>query len=171
MLSHWVHMRASGREKRGVAEALLATDRNPYFDCSAYAMQLEPYLELFPRERIHITTMDDLERDPARTMREIFAFLGIDAEFFSDEFRKVFHASSKKRRRTGLDLALSRVIPRPVMKRLRTVPFLENRLLVPISKPTLTDAEHAELRTRFRGEIQKLRELTGRTFEDWRTAE
>lgn len=49
-----------------------------------YAAQLEPYLRLFPRERVAIYLYDDLVADPERLFRDLFSFLGVDPGFVPD---------------------------------------------------------------------------------------
>ena len=43
-----------------------------------YGANLERYLAIFPASRIHIVWHEDFVRDPAATVRRIFAFLGVD---------------------------------------------------------------------------------------------
>ncbi len=167
MLSHYVHLCSSGRERRSPTKALTAKGRNAYLDCSSYYLQLEPYLELYPRSRIHITTLEELQADPAKTMRSIFRFLDIDDEFFTDAFVKVYHSSTKKRRRTRVDRILERVLPTSMAKRVRSMPRFDSLLQKPVEKPTLPDSARGEIRRRLSEDVARLRELTGRDFSKW----
>jgi len=46
-----------------------------------YGDQLGWYLNLFPRENLMIAFFDDLKKDPAWFIRDIFAFIGVNADF------------------------------------------------------------------------------------------
>lgn len=70
------HMR-EGRESRAVADVL--TPGNHAYDRSFYYERLKRWYELFPREQIHVIVFEEFAADPARTMREMLAFLGVDA--------------------------------------------------------------------------------------------
>jgi hypothetical protein len=52
-----------------------------YRRVASYAVQVERYLRLFGRQRIHVTLFDDLKADPAAAYREILLFLGVDPGF------------------------------------------------------------------------------------------
>jgi hypothetical protein len=49
-----------------------------YLDMGFYGGQLERYLNLFPRDQLHIILYDDFQKAPAEVLRNIFAFLGVD---------------------------------------------------------------------------------------------
>lgn len=49
-----------------------------YCDVSYYAMQIKPYLEIFASERLKVLTLEELIRDPQRTIVDIFTWLGVD---------------------------------------------------------------------------------------------
>ncbi|RBP39043.1 sulfotransferase domain-containing protein [Roseimicrobium gellanilyticum] len=49
-----------------------------YYRSSRYDLQLENYLEHFPRERFLVLTLGEWKADPAYWLREIFGFLEVD---------------------------------------------------------------------------------------------
>lgn len=58
---------------------LAAIRREPEFTAfSDYAMQLEPYLAAFGRDRVLVLTFEELVSEPKRILRETFAWLGVD---------------------------------------------------------------------------------------------
>jgi sulfotransferase family protein len=64
---------------KGFREALEA---NPgYLDGGRYARHLQRYLDLFPRERLHVSLFDEARIDPLAAMREVYGFLGVDPSF------------------------------------------------------------------------------------------
>lgn len=46
-----------------------------------YLEQLKPYFETFSKENIYIEYSENFFKDPARILKEIFAFLGVDSSF------------------------------------------------------------------------------------------
>jgi hypothetical protein len=56
-------------------------------DSSDYLLQINQYLEYFPRESFLFLLLDDLKRDPEALLRNAFRFLGVDekADFLAAE--------------------------------------------------------------------------------------
>lgn len=48
---------------------------------SRYAMQLDPYVEHFGRERVHLIVLEEFERSPGECLRRVSEFLEIDPSF------------------------------------------------------------------------------------------
>ncbi len=55
-----------------------------YFRFSLYSNQVKQYLDVFPREQVHVLLFEDLKRRPVETTQEIFKFLGVDPSFTPD---------------------------------------------------------------------------------------
>jgi hypothetical protein len=75
-LSHYWHFVNDGREDLPPFEAVHR--REDYVARSDYARQLKPYIDVFRRERVFTLTLEELEREPAATMRRLFTWLGVD---------------------------------------------------------------------------------------------
>jgi Sulfotransferase domain len=74
--SHYLHEVAALREPRSLERALR---ENPiYLDRSRYAMQLERYLEHFPRERLLVLRAEDLFHAPLEVLPRVYTFVGVD---------------------------------------------------------------------------------------------
>jgi hypothetical protein len=95
ILSHWRHATGAGYETGEMDERLAAPD-TAYVQRSLYWMQLQPYLELFPREQIAIFTQEELQSGRQQTMRRAFEFAGVDASFVSEQFSREWEKSSAK---------------------------------------------------------------------------
>src|SRR5436305_1667598 len=54
------------------------TPHRTYIDSGYYADQLERYLQLFPREQLHVVVFDDLVARSVETMERLYHFLGVD---------------------------------------------------------------------------------------------
>lgn len=59
---------------------------------SRYADQLERWLELYPREQLHVLTLEQLAADPQGTMDDVHAFLGLPPHRYED--LKPLHTAS-----------------------------------------------------------------------------
>lgn len=69
MVSHYLHNRQLGRERRTLADAVAARSyRNNYVHTSLYHFQISAFLDHFPLERVLIATTEDL-RVPVRLCR------------------------------------------------------------------------------------------------------
>ena len=128
--SHYEHRVAIGSERSPLPEAVI---RDPiYAACSSYSMQIERYLEVFPREQLLLLTAEGLRSDREATVREVFAFLGVDpsvipptlgTEYYRTEGRARFppiaarvrhavkqHVPGAKRAKELVDSTLPRVV-------------------------------------------------------------
>jgi hypothetical protein len=118
MRSHYQHLVMTGVEKSPPEVALL---QNPvYLDSSRYAMQLERYLDHFPREQILIVTSDDLKADRLATVQRVYRFLGVDpthvpevlaTEFYRTEQRSTYSPAVLYARRLAKRHLLQGKIP------------------------------------------------------------
>jgi hypothetical protein len=84
--SHYWHAVSNGRESRAFAEAVraeLADERpegtEPYIRRGFYSPPLRRYLDQFG-DNVRVLFLEELSRDPARTMHGLFDFLGVAPE-------------------------------------------------------------------------------------------
>jgi hypothetical protein len=106
--SHYQHRVAVGAEKNPVGRAVL---ENPtYLNFSRYTFQIEQYLPHFSRDRLLVITSESLRGDRLDTIRRVYAFLGVsadfvpstlDQEFYRTEGRPVFPSAVWALRRTA----------------------------------------------------------------------
>lgn len=166
LVSHYLHRIGRGTETGSLAEAV---DRHAGLTtASSYAMQLKEYLRFFPKERIRVVCFEDLLKEPARIMRELFEFVGVDANFESDVFAQPFHKNRLDRpRRPKFFMAMKRHAPVMNEILLRTPPPLRSLLFKPVERPQIDDEVRAELSARFKDEVAWLREFSGQKFASW----
>lgn len=62
-----------------------------------YGRILSNYLEIYNKNKMLIIFTEDLAIQPIKCMREIFNFLEVSNEFYSDIFEKQFHSGGEKR--------------------------------------------------------------------------
>jgi hypothetical protein len=171
-LSHYRHMVAERKEERSWLEVLADPDEQ-YSRRSFYHYQLEQYLPFYDMGRILVVQQEALLNDRARTLAEVFAWLGVDSSFSSLQFRYRRHRSVRKRRLTNLGVRVSRTAP---MSRIASMDdpkrwMLEDVIYWPVSRavprPHMDASVLQELRARFHDDAQRLRRLTGLALEGW----
>ncbi|NNE08124.1 MAG: sulfotransferase [Gemmatimonadetes bacterium] len=177
--AHFLGRRRDGLEPRADFRAVVATELSAplpddvafgsYLGCGRYHHFLRGYYERFPHERIRVFLFDDLRRDLPGLMREIYAFLDVDAGFSPD--------TTYRHNRTG-------VIENPVARFVwtRTAPirtllrplwpeFVRDGVhplkAVSLVKPELDPAIRADLIDVFREDVIRLQNLIGRDLAHW----
>jgi hypothetical protein len=139
-----------------------------------YATQLERYLAVFPPERILVIDHDDLVAERHATMRRAFRFLGVEEGFVSPRFAEVSNAAAARYHpgRAGAVLYRSRLAERirlSLPRGAQEAIFRPARMLTRrrFDAPTPSDEVLDALREAYRGEVERLRELTGQPFAGW----
>jgi hypothetical protein len=174
-VSHHQHRVAVDGERRPLAEALSDLS-DPYSPCicpSLYASQLDRYLGCFPQERILVIDQAELLADRTSTLREIFSFLSVDSEFRSDRFEEELYKSEERR---VYPAGYAGFIQRTVVPRLQWIPArvrrslrdsVERTFMPRVPEVVLGDELRTRLQEHYVGDVQRLRELTGKAFPTW----
>ncbi|MFP4576017.1 MAG: sulfotransferase family protein [Coleofasciculus sp.] len=173
IISHYMHWYGAGLENRSLSDALRKIESSRYTRRCLYYMQLDQYLNYFPKSNIFIMTTEDLYNKPQKNMQKLFTFLEVDNLFFNKSFSRLHHQSSKKRRKNALGKYLEKSpigetidhLPRPIREKAKTLlyfPFSQK-----VQRPTLDKTLEAELIDYLRPDINRLRDYTGLAFEDW----
>jgi hypothetical protein len=162
-------------EQRSFADALRDFDapENRVVMASRYAFQIDRWREHFPDERILVLDQRALLTERLATLRETFAFLGVDPDFTTPEFDRLHNVRSNKMRanRAGLWLhergllERARRATRPLPDRLREP--LKTLVADPVPTPELDPALRAELEAHLHDDAERLRAYTGKRFEHW----
>jgi Sulfotransferase domain len=133
-----------------------------------YADMLGRYVALFPPEQLKVILLEDLEADPHRTVRALFAFLGVDPDFVPD-LSKIANPGGEPKNKLLHGLlsdprlrVMSRgVLPRGVVDRLRE---LRSRNL---AKQPLKPEDRRAAIGLFRDDILRTQDLIGRDLAAW----
>lgn len=133
-----------------IAEALHAFPR--YVDASRYAFQLEQYLEHYPRDRVLVISSDRLRNDRRATIRSVYEFVGVDADFDSSTFDQEFRRTADLRKWGSWKRRPLRGLRRPVRVTVDT---------------TLAEDVEAWLWSQFDPDLVRLRDLVGPDFDLW----
>jgi hypothetical protein len=176
-VSQYQMLVTEGEERRSFSDAIARLDdADPhlfYLTCqSFYAHQVELYLEHFPRERLLVLDQADLLSDRDATLRSVFAFLGVDADYRSPQFDSELFKGGERRR-----------YPRPIsgLKPLLRAPFrrlpeglresirgsFERNFLATVPKPEVGADQRRRLVELFAADTERLRALTGLELSSW----
>ena len=106
--SHYLHDIARGRERRPIGEAVPGNEH--YLAPSRYALQIERYLEHFPRDQLLVVTSETLRHDRHATMRRVHEFVGVTPDVPTPAPDLEFNATDRKTA-PGLLLRTARHMP------------------------------------------------------------
>jgi len=162
-------------ERRSLREALsdLSDPYSVYLGPSLYATQMELYLRHFPQERMLVLEQAELQTARRDALRQIFEFLSVDPEVDSERFDEelntqdaqyVYPANYARLRGPALPVPL-RWIPRGVRHSARR--SIESLLMRPVEKSELDEETRGQLEQRYKGEVERLRALTGKPLSNW----
>lgn len=160
--SHYLHDVARGREQRPIGEAVPGNMH--YLAPSRYALQIEQYLEHFPREQLLILRSEELRNDRAATLRRVYRFLGVDPDWVAPEQEREFNTTGDKSAPGRLMRAARQVpgasrlrllAPRPVMAVERVLRSSKQK--VDVQAGTLTEHLRRRLLDDLGPDLERLR--------------
>jgi hypothetical protein len=139
---------------------------------SQYFVNLSYFFRRFPRERILVQFYDDLQRDPRAFARQLFRFLGIDAEYQPPSLHRRVNTARDVRSTLLASLAyragqVLRRYGRPaIVGEIKRQRWIERMLYRPYrteqEKPAIPAAVREELYSVYHQDDQKLADLIGR---------
>jgi len=172
-ISHYWHAVRQDAEHRPMLRAIQKDVQYTAF--SDYRMQLEPYVDLFGRDRIFLMTFEELTADPRRAVQEVFRWLGVAPHDGPPAFE----------RKNARPPEIERPRGRGLIHRFRFTPFWDRvspyvpqglkdrakRLAVEPVKPSdePVDAVVAYLRPMMQEKVRELSAYLGREFPEWTT--
>jgi len=172
LVSQYLHYRHAGNEPRSLEEALADPD-GLYFERARYHGRLEPFLDVFARERILVLAQEDLLSRRRETLARVFGFLDVDESFWTPRMERIRHSSSGK----GLRARAVRRVQHSRLGRVARVLPQEAKWYVerlstggPGSKSgqgPLRGAPRDRAADAVREDVEQLRRLTGSEFAEW----
>lgn len=179
--SQYLHMVRDGRETLSFAEALAGEEARiaqgwefgwHYRSMGLYADAVERLYRHFPGDRVRLYRFDDLMQDPAATLADVLAFLGLrddvaldpgarhnrSGEVRSKLLARVFNRPS--RLRSALRDALPSGFAHAMMEAVR-------RLNMKEGKPAMPASVRAELRRFYRHDIERVQRRSGLDLSRW----
>jgi hypothetical protein len=169
MMSHYLHVRGIGRERRSLSDVL----RSPRLTSSAYLLrscywlQLQQYLAWFQARQILVVPFERLVRERRKTLSRVFRFLGVADDFVSSDWEQVHNAAQ----RYPLLEVLGKVLDEPTIMTWSGRRGI-GRALVSLrasqsDKPVVSDHLWTSAKRIFADDAKRLRAFTGQSFEDW----
>jgi len=175
ILSHYLHNSGAGYETRPLEEAIVAPD-STYIARSRYAMQLKPYLEHFGADRVLVLDNAELAERRDETVRRVFEFCGVDPNFTSEQFERMWETGSARAKEGGFRI-MDRAVRLPGLRALdRNFDRLPESLRWMVEKlvhdPDTGPAEKPKLPADLRDRVvaaladdgRELERLVGRSF-------
>jgi Sulfotransferase family len=158
--AQWIHNYSNRVQHKPLHRAVLEDEE--YVARSSYHHQLSLFCERYPMERILVLEQDELLHNREETLKRVFNFLEVDADFWHKAYGRKRHETQRRRRKTWLGVKLWRRLP----PRLRNV---RHRwpLSTEFEHTELDDSTRAELAERLRDDANRFRELTGKPFPNW----
>jgi hypothetical protein len=178
--SHYQH-RVNERAERRPFEEAVFTDPF-YLSYSRYALQIERYLEFFPREQILVITTDELRNERAQTMSRVYDFLGVEAACNPAILEREYYRTKDRNVRSLIPLRLRKALKRhiPASRRFKE---LETNMCIRIARwfPCVQNAREREsfvisddirqrLADELRDDMQRLKSYMPPGFSAWNLA-
>jgi hypothetical protein len=173
--SAYLHAVIKGNESRPIEQAIRESPQ--YVDTSRYAMQIDRYMEYFPREQLLILTAEDLHGRRDRAMRQVFRFIGADDGWWNPSLDREYHQTAEKARRPRALVTAARRLPgyhtlvtatqrrRPALWRrsreLMTRPIVEQHV------GEISAEVRSILEDTLREDVRRLRRYLGEDFHGW----
>jgi hypothetical protein len=180
--SQYLHDRSTGVIKNiSFEEALAASDS--YIEKGKYYKYLRLYLKHFKKNQILVLLTDDIKKDPKKTIKKIYKFVGIKkADFIppsllakpngassatSSKLNYVLLQSEYFLMRNNLDFLHQMIEDSGVRRKLFLFSYYVNRK--PLEDyPKMKDATRKKLIGKLRGDTGKLKKLIKRSLREWK---
>lgn len=93
--SMYAHLVDEGVERRSIDDAVAGDD--DYLQTSRYALQLRPFLERFPRDRVLVMSSETLRDNRREALSRIFRFVGVDPTYEPAVLNREFNRGKDRR--------------------------------------------------------------------------
>lgn len=145
-------------------------------DFSYYAMQLEPYINIFGRERVMVLTLEELSTAPDKIFPQLFEWLGVDPSFQIPSLNQRYNTSPEKVKKVFGSSILSHLrgsLLWNAMKRIISPSARRNAIKL-LSRPVEREISEVDqvidyLRPIQQKQTEELCTLLGREFLEWKT--
>lgn len=174
---HHYARNATGAAVPGTFEQALA--ENYYLDLGLYHKHLARYFAAFPRSKIHVMLLDEVENSPRLAARGLYSFLGVDEGFEpsclttrvnaavrtrSPLLKSTTYAALAALRSLGLSSYYNKLLQSPKLLR-----FYARLNTAPARYGPLAEETRGMLKEYFREDTCLLEELIGRDLTSWKS--
>lgn len=176
--SNWLQHVQYGRESLSFGDALDAEEERiglgwawwwHYTKRGFYSEQLEPFLEIFPRDQVLIVLHDELRRDPQALVEKVCGFLEIDPVVDDQAEERKNHSlvarspahRTARRLLKPAALAARHLLPQGAEERMRR--WYHRKTL----GPSISDADRQRLTRTFSPDVERLAGITGLDVSAW----
>lgn len=153
-------------------------DQNPpYIERGLYHRQVLPYLELFGAENVRIYIYEEITRDAAAFLENLYKFIGVDPSCRPTMTNDRVSGTRVLPGAAGFVLykIISPIINAPIISSIwralrRTAPvrrLINSNGSETPNYPQMSDADRTYLKNRFEDENERLFEMLGRRVESW----
>jgi hypothetical protein len=169
MVSHYLHVRGLGRERRCLSDILRSPElsNSAYLLRSCYWLQLQQYLEWFDADQILVVPFGRLVRERETIMSDIFRFLGVADDFVSPYWGRVHNVAHRYPLLEMLGKVLDEQTISAWPARRGTGRLLTSIRAQQHAKPVVPDRLWTPAKRIFAGDAERLRSFTGESLEDW----
>ncbi|WP_017658990.1 sulfotransferase family protein [Baaleninema simplex] len=171
-ISHYWHEIRQGSEFRDILSAI---KENPlYRNVSHYSEQLKRYYEYFDRDRLLVLSFEEMTQTPTTVIRQVFEWLGINADFVPPNIDRKIHVTPQKfpRKDTLFRLRyrwpfrqIADALPKSVRNAGKQVAVKEFSQEI---DPDVRQATVNYLRPIQQEQTRELTQLLGREFPEWK---
>ncbi len=172
IVSAFKYMTLRGDEDKPMDEAIRT---NPmYLSVSSYATQIEQFLKVYPKERLHVIVSEDMRDDRSATIKGVFEFLGVDPDVELEILKHEFNRTDRKLREPRALLRRVKRIPgyKPLVNHLpNSLKQFGSRLgtrdIINLEETRLSDETRAFIEDSLRDDLARLRTHLGEDFHCW----
>jgi len=158
--------------------------RESYKKEGLYYKYLKYYFDLFPQKNIKIILVDDIKKNPKKTVQEVYKFLGVNENFIPPTVNKKVNEAARTKnillRKTinffsektyqleKIGFGSFRFFLKRKLKMSHLVPLINKMNSEPVQKPKLKEDIRCQIKKEFREDIEKLEKLIGRKLDQWK---
>ncbi len=163
------------RKRNGIAGSDFFDTMKKYpeiLENSKYSEYVEMYSDIFGSKNFKVFLFDDLKKDPVLFGKEIYKFIGVNADFeYVDAKKRVLSASQPRSTLlAALVYHMSMIAHKlgwlNLIGQVRNS-FISRLLYKPVGKEKLSDEENAWLKDYYKEDVDKLEKLLGRNLQHW----
>jgi hypothetical protein len=140
-----------------------------YRRIARFTEQVRRYLELFPREQVHVIVFDDFKADTLGVVQDTYRFLGVDPAFQPEtpvvNPNKTYRSWALRRLQQRVPDKAKDLVPGGLRRRASEAFYALNRSYQPRAR--MDPALRAQLKAELAPEVAALGELIGRDLSHW----